>query len=107
MRRNIRLKSNASEIKIQEVDLHTLLLLELAKSMFKEDLSFRTITELCKNEEVTLREIARRVGVPYSKMSKILQKLINVGVIEYISINKNMRKYRLKKDFESLKRLLI
>jgi len=87
--------------------LHTLLLLELAKSMFKEDLSFRTIAELCKNEEVTLREIARRVGVPYSKMSKILQNLINVGVIEYISIDKNMRKYRLKKDFESLKRLLM
>jgi len=93
--------------KLKDIDLNTLLLLDLTRNVFKDDVLLKTVRELCRNEGATLRLLARKVGVSYSKMAKTLDGLMSVGIVDCINLNGNMKKYKLMKDFEMLKQLLI
>ena len=106
MSKRLRIKCD-DKLKLRDIDLHTLLLVDLTINVFNDDISLKTVRELCRNEGATLRLLARKVGVSYSKMAKTLESLMSVGIVECINVDSNMKKYKLMKDFEMLKLFLI
>jgi len=99
---------NINELSSREIDARTLLLMELTKRVFNEDLLFKIVVEICKSKEITLRRLARRVGLSYSKTADKLQYLIDIGLIEYsIMSDRKIKLYRLSDDFKKLDSLLI
>lgn len=82
------------------------LLIEFLVKVYKDNVHFKIICELCKIEGASLRELARKVGIAHSNMAKHLDTLIKNGVVESFKINPRMRVYRLSQKFQPLKTVL-
>ena len=107
MKENSYLNDNSSKSELQNTNSRKLLLMELTRNVFREDLMFRIIVEFYRNDEITLRKLARRVGLSYSKTADKLQYLMDIGLIEYTIADNKMKIYRLKESLKKLKYLFV
>ena len=82
------------------------LLIEFLMKVYKDNIHFRIVCELCKIEGASLRELARKVGIAHSNMARHLDVLIKNGVVESFRINPRMKVYRLSEKFQPLKSML-
>lgn len=81
-------------------------LIEFLVKVYKDNIHFRIVCELCKVEGAGLRELARRVGIAHSNMASHLNILIKNGVVESFRINPRVKVYRLSPRFQPLKTIL-
>ena len=83
-----------------------LMIVDFLKQIYKDNIKFKIICELCKIEGASLRELARKVGISHSNLSKHLDFLVRKGVVEYFYASPRVKVYRLSKKYEQLKNLL-
>lgn len=90
---------------IVQVDLAKKLVRFLFK-VFDQDIKFRIIIALAKREALTLRELARNVGISPKNLYKYLAELNDKGIITYIEVSPRIKVYTLSRDYEWLKDLI-
>lgn len=80
-------------------------LFKLFYSVYCNDVKFRILEALARREGVSMRELARIVGICHKNLNKYLEELCKNGIVEYFMANPRMRVYRLSRECEILKEL--
>lgn len=81
-------------------------IVEFLKRTYRDNVRFKIVRELCKIEGASLRELARKVGISHSNLSRHLDLLVEKGVVEYFYASPRIRIYKLSKKYEQLKDIL-
>ena len=80
-------------------------LIDLLVKIFNQDVKFRIIVTLAKREGVTLRELARNVGISPKTLYKYLSELCDKGIVSVIEASPRIKVYTLSREYEWLRSL--
>jgi DNA-binding transcriptional ArsR family regulator len=73
------------------------------KLLLAEDERFRIIKLLASREGANMREIGRRTGISYRKVSRSLTYLVEAGVVDFYFVGIGLKVYKLSSKCEVLR----
>ena len=79
---------------------------QIFSQIYSEDVKFRTILFLCKNNAASIRQIARHVGISHKNLAAYLDYLESKGIAKVLYNKPNMKLYGLSDKASLLRNLL-